>query len=135
MKRAVKQAIRAAVMLVLVAGVSAQESRKASEAAVAGTWDMNAMTHQFALVVDEIKDAKKVTATLMIMGQDVLLDGDVTDGLLTLSGKSMLGAPGSSEMVPLKITGRLISDDKMEGEIGTARGPAKWTAERLKKKS
>ena len=131
MRSAVKQAIQATMISTLAVGLSAQEAKST----VAGTWDMAAMSHQFALVVDEIKDAKNVTATLMIMGQDVLLDGDVTDGLLTLSGKSMLGAPGSSEMVPLKVTGRLISDDKIEGEIGTARGPAKWTAERLKKKS
>ena len=131
MRNVIERTSRAAMMLMLAAGLSAQES----QATVAGTWDMAAMSHQFALVVDEIKDAKNVTATLMIMGQDVLLDGDVTDGLLTLSGKSKIGAPGSHEMVPLKITGRLISDDKMEGEIDTARGPAKWTAERLKKKS
>ena len=131
MRNVIERTTRAAVMLTLAAGLSAQESK----ATVAGTWDMAAMSHQFALVVDEIKDAKKVTATLMIMGQDVLLDGDVTDGLLTLSSHAKIGAPGSHEMVPIKITGHLTSDDKMEGDIDTAHGPAKWTAERLKKKS
>ena len=133
MRRVLTGSLQLAAVLMLAAGLSAGQTSAGN--GVAGTWDMSAMSHQFALVIDEVTDAQKVTATLMIMGQDVPLDGDFTDGVLTLGGQSKIGAPGSHEMVPLKLTGHLVGDDKMEGEIGTAHGPATWTAGRLKKKS
>ena len=135
MRRVLTGSLQLAAVLMLTAGLSAQADHASAGNGVAGTWDMSAMSHQFALVIDEVTDPQKVTATLMIMGQDVPLDGDFTDGVLTLGGQSKIGAPGSHEMVPLKLTGHLVGDDKMEGEIGTAHGPATWTAERLKKKS
>ena len=126
----------AAGVLVLAADPASAQSDKTNAAApkIAGTWDVAAMSHQFALVIDEVKDVKKVTGTLMIMGQDVLLDGDFTDGTLTLTSPSKIGSPGSHEMVPIKLTGKLAEDDKLEGEMATGQGAVKWTAERLRKK-
>jgi hypothetical protein len=135
----------AIVILALGAGVKAQEKTSSDLKSVAGTWDVNLMSHQIALVLEnDAKDATKVSGTLMIMGKDVEVSGDFVDGKLTLIGKGALMAPrqhdggGDGEAakgVPLKLVGTMKEDGTLEGEMPMPAGPAKWTAERLKKKS
>jgi hypothetical protein len=64
----------------------------------------------------------------------VPVEGEFADRTLTLVGVGAKiadhqgGAP-----VDIKLTAKLLEDDTLDGEATTARGPAKWTAERLGK--
>jgi hypothetical protein len=101
------------------------------EPTVQGTWNMTLQSHQVALVLEQ--NGKIVTGTLMIMGKDVPVDGEFVEGRLTLAAKAEVGthdAPGKT--VPLRLTATLQSDDTLQGEMSSAKGPLKWTAERLK---
>ncbi|MEO8678910.1 MAG: hypothetical protein ABI665_07685 [Vicinamibacterales bacterium] len=145
MKNALKQAAVLVAMFTLVAGLSAQDKKSDDTRNVAGTWDVNLMSHQMALVLEhDAKDATKVTGTLMVMGKDVEVNGDFVDGKLTLIGKGALMGPRGGDghgdqaappATPLKLTATLKDDGTLEGEMPMPQGAAKWTAERLKKKS
>ena len=97
---------------------------------VAGTWNMTLMSHQVGLEL--IQDGAAVTGTLMMMGKDVKVEGTFADGVLALTGVgAKLADRDGGEAMEITLRGRLTADDTLEGEIDTARGPAKWTAERL----
>ncbi len=102
------------------------------------------MSHQIALVV-EPKDATHVTATMMMMGRDVPLKGELVGRTLTLVGDKAAGAaeaapeqapgahePPSAPAKPIVVT--LQEDGTISGEMMTTRGPGTWTGERLKKR-
>jgi hypothetical protein len=99
---------------------------------VAGTWNISLQGHQVALVLEQ--DGRTLTGTLMIMGKDVPVDGTLSARALSLTGAGAVGDHGSQETVPLKLTATLKDDGTLEGEMSTAHGPMKWTAERLGKK-
>ena len=144
-----KNLLRVSVVLLatfaLTAGVSAQSPKADELKSVAGTWDVNLMSHQMALVLEnDAKDATKVTGTLMIMGKDVEVNGEFVAGKLTLTGKgALMGQRGGEShdgkdappSTPLKLTATMKDDGTLEGEMPMPQGAAKWTAERLKKKS
>ena len=102
-----------------------------------GTWNVEVMSHQIALVI-EPQDGNKVTATMMMMGTDVPLKGELVDDTLTLTGvKPEAGAVGAH--VPQgpgakPITVKLLEDGTVAGEMMTNNGPVKWTGEKLKTK-
>lgn len=104
------------------------------KANVAGTWDVNLMSHQMALVLEQ--EGAAVTGTLMIMGKDVPVDGEFVDGKLSLTGKGALMARGSQdgEKMPITLTATMKDDGTLEGEMPMGEQTAKWTAERLKKR-
>ncbi len=135
MKRLLKRTTWTFAMLALAAGLSAQEEKIDEKTNVTGTWDMSMMSHQVGLVLEQ--DGTTVTGTLMMMGKDIEVEGEFVDGKLSLLGK---GAAFSRQddpehkPIPIKLTGMLKDDGTLEGEVPGPQGPAKWTAERLRKK-
>jgi hypothetical protein len=139
-----------AAALAVASAASAQE-KKITTADFAGTWNIEAMSHQIALVV-EPTEGNKVTATMMMMGRDTLLKGELIDRTLTLVGvKSEVngtmppehGTPGHDHDVPpaaaagsgaKPILVTLQEDGTIVGEMVTNMGPVKWTGEKLKTK-
>ena len=132
--------------LAIAVAASAQE-KKVTVADFAGTWNIEVMSHQIALVV-EPAEGNKVTATMMMMGRDTLLKGELVDKTLTLVGvKSEAngnmppehGTPGhdhdgppAAGAKPIVVT--LQEDGTIAGEMMTTGGPVKWTGEKLRAK-
>jgi hypothetical protein len=139
MKRFLKKTAWTIAMVALAAGMSAQEKQIDEKTNVTGTWDMSMMSHQFGLVLEQ--DGTTVAGTLMLMGKDVPISGDFTDGKLSLVGKGAFmsrpdGHGGEGQKpIPITLTGVLKDDGTLEGEApAMGGGMAKWTAERLRKK-
>jgi len=130
----------AAALLAFAASASAQDT-KVTTADFAGTWNIEVMSHQIALVI-EPAEGNKVTATMMMMGRDTLLKGELTDRTLTLTGikTETNGAPEPqhaaheppSNAKPIVVT--LQEDGTIAGEMMTTAGPMKWTGEKLRAK-
>ena len=130
----------ALLIAALAATVSAQD-KKPTVADFAGTWNIEMMSHQIALVI-EPQDGNKVTATLMAMGRDIPLKGELVDKTLTLVGVKADGeadappqhggitASTSPNARPLVMS--LQDDGTLTGEMMTGQGPVKWTGEKLK---
>lgn len=127
------------LIFVLAAAVTASAQTKAvSVADFAGTWNIELMSHQVALVI-EAQEGNQVTATMMMMGRDVPLKGELTDKTLTL-----VGVKSESDAVPnhggaasngahaKPIVMSLQDDGTLAGEMMTSQGPVKWTGEKLK---
>jgi hypothetical protein len=139
-----------AVALAVTATAAAQD-KKVTTADFAGTWNIEVMSHQIALVI-EPAEGNKVTATMMMMGRDTLLKGELLDRTLTLVGvKSEAtgtmppehGTPGHDHDVapgaaagsgPKPILVTLQEDGTIVGEMMTTGGPVKWTGEKLRAK-
>lgn len=133
--------------LALATGAAAQDKKNATVADYAGTWNIEMMSHQVALVI-EPAEGNKVTATMMMMGNDMPLKGELVDGTLSLVGAKAEGATGSATLSAAQqhaeaaghkpaarpITAKLQEDGTLAGEMMTNQGPAKFTGERLKKK-
>jgi len=136
--------------LAIAVTASAQE-KKVTVADFAGTWNIEVMSHQIALVV-EPAEGNNVTATMMMMGRDTVLKGELIDRTLTLVGvKSEVtgtmppehGTPGHDHDVPpaaaagaapKPILVTLQEDGTIAGEMMTTGGPVKWTGEKLRAK-
>ena len=145
-----KQISFAIAFCAIAASALAQE-KKVTVADFVGTWNIEMMSHQVALVI-EPAEGNKVTATmLMPMGApEMLLKGELTDRTLSLSGVTPEGAaataapaatpehgdhgPQATAMSPKPILITLQEDGTIVGEMMTNRGPAKWTGEKLKTK-
>jgi hypothetical protein len=134
-----------ALALVAVAATAFAQDKKVTTADFAGTWNIEAMSHQIALVV-EPAEGNKVTATMMMMGRDMLLKGELADRTLTLVGVKTEsngtapagaehGAPPAAAGAPAKpIIVTLQEDGTIVGEMMTNMGPVKWTGEKLRAK-
>ena len=131
-----------AAALFVAASAHAQD-KKITTADFAGTWNIEVMSHQIALVV-EPTEGNKVEATMMMMGRDTLLKGELVDKTLTLVGvktenngtapaaadhQHPPGGP-SSNAKPITVT--LQEDGTITGEMMTTGGPVKWTGEKLR---
>lgn len=131
------------VLLLVIAAMTASASAQDKKVTVAdftGTWNIELMSHQIALVI-EPSDGATVTATLMMMGRDTPLKGAFADRSVTLSavkqegdtsGPGVHAAPASSGAKPLVIT--MQDDGTIAGEMMTQQGPVKFTGEKLKAK-
>ena len=135
-----------AVAIAVAAAAAAQE-KKVTTADFAGTWNIEAMSHQIALVI-EPAEGNKVTATMMMMGRDMLLKGELADRTLTLVGVKTesngtappgadhgappAAAPGAPPAKPIVVT--LQEDGTITGEMMSNMGPVKWTGEKLRTK-
>ena len=95
---------------------------QAAEPKIAGTWVLDVVGHQVGLGLEQ--DGKKLTGTLVIMGQNVLVDGEFNDGYITLAS-----APDEARKV--KLSGKLKDDGTMEGDLDAGHGMHHWKAERL----
>ena len=132
----IKTLLIAAALVASAASTLAQD-KKITAADFAGTWNIEVMSHQIALVI-EPKDPKSVTATMMIMGRDVPLKGDLVDRTLTLvgipgettEGGHVTAKPAGQGGHPIIVT--LQDDGTIAGEMMTNNGAAKWTGEKLK---
>lgn len=118
-----------------------------STADFAGTWNIDVASHQVALVID-VTDDTHVTATMMIMGRDLPLKGELAGRTLTLVGIKAPGTPtdgaaaearlhaGAAQATPAAppkpITVTLEEDGTLSGEMMTTQGPTQWTGKRLK---
>ena len=95
------------------------------------------MSHQVALVIEK-QEANKVTATMMMMGRDVPLKGELVDRTITFVGVKPEGDAahgarrlnGAANAKPIVVT--LQDDGTLTGEMMTNNGPVKWTGEKLK---
>jgi hypothetical protein len=141
----IKRFIVAAALVASAAPALGQE-KAITVADFAGTWNIEAMSHQIALVV-EPTEGNKVNATMMMMGRDMALKGELTERTLTLVGVKPEGsatpaganhmpppaaaAPGAPAK-PILVT--LQEDGTIVGEMMTNMGPVKWTGEKLKSK-
>ena len=142
-----------ALVVALAAGASAQEKPAVTTADFAGTWNIEVMSHQLALVI-EATEGNKVTATMMAMGRDTPLKGELVGRTLTLVGvktdaeaaaapdpaaahaAAEPGAGHEAHAAPAAkpIVATLQDDGTLVGEMMTNAGPVKWTAEKLKKR-
>src|SRR6185503_1379302 len=73
------------VAALAIAATAAAQEKKVTVADFAGTWNIEVMSHQIALVI-EPAEGNKVTATMMMMGRDTVLKGELIDLTLTLVG-------------------------------------------------
>lgn len=127
------------VLALLSAASAAAQSKPLTVADFAGTWNIEAMSHQIALVI-EPQEGNKVTATMMMMGRDVPLKGELVDKTLTLVGvksdfdavPSHGGVAASNGANTKPIVMSLQDDGTLAGEMMTNNGPVKWTGEKLK---
>jgi hypothetical protein len=125
---------------------SAQE-KTVTVADFAGTWNIEVMSHQVALVI-EAGEGNKATGTLMLMGRDTLLKGELVDRTISFVGVKS-DANGNmpadhqppaehpvagSGMPPQPIVVTLQDDGTIAGEMMTNNGPLKWTGEKLREK-
>ncbi len=139
------KSVSLALAFAAIAVTASAQDKKVTTADFAGTWNIELMSHQIALVI-EPADGNKVTATMMMMGRDTLLKGELVDRTLTLSGvkseanantlhtppdgDSHAGAAPPPAAKPITVT--LKDDGTIEGEMMTNMGPAKWTGEKLR---
>ena|SRR5687768_4126238 len=132
--------LKRTLVLALFAAVTASaQTRPVTVADFAGTWNIEVSSHQIALVI-EPHEANKVTATMMVMGRDVPLKGELVDRTLTLVGVKSdfdsvpnhggVAASDGANAKPLVMS--LQDDGTLAGEMMTNKGPVKWTGEKLK---
>lgn len=129
-----------ALAIIAIAVTASAQERKVTVADFTGTWNIEMMSHQIALVVEPL-EGNTVNATLMIMGRDTPLKGTFADRSITLSALKQEGEAGSpgvhampagSGAKPLVIT--MQDDGTITGEMTTQQGPVKFTGEKLKAK-
>jgi hypothetical protein len=143
-----KLSLTCALAIVLTGAVSAAvrtQDKALTTADFAGTWNIEAMSHQIALVIEPV-DATHVTATMMMMGRDMPLKGELAGRTISLTGVKDPSAPAAAPTAeaghsaaapvppakPIVIT--LLEDGTLSGEMMTNMGPTKWTGEKLKAK-
>ena len=71
--------------LVLAGASASAQDKKVTVDDFVGTWNIEVMSHQVALVIEK-QDANKVTGTMMMMGRDVPLKGELVDRTITFVG-------------------------------------------------
>ena len=135
------------VVLIALAGAStfAQE-KPVTIADFAGTWNIEVMSHQVALVI-EPQEGNKVTGTMMMMGRDLPLEGELAGRSISFvgvkevethveaahAGASPVGGQNpAANAKPIVVT--LLEDGTLSGEMMTSGGPVKWVGEKLKTK-
>jgi hypothetical protein len=138
-----KMLSHALVVLLLAMPTVAAQVQKVTMDDFVGTWNIEVMSHQVALVIDK-QDATTATATMMMMGRDVPLKGELVDRTITFTGVKDPNAPAAAATPqhdgaqgghapparPIIVT--LQEDGTLTGEMMTNNGPVKWTGEKLR---
>jgi len=136
------------VVLIALAGASAfGQEKTATVADFVGTWNIEVTSHQVALMI-EPQDGNKVTGTMMMMGRDVPLKGELAGRSISFvgvkeveshvdtahaGGASRVGNQNpAADAKPIVVT--LLEDGTLSGEMMTSGGPVKWVGEKLKAK-
>lgn len=136
------------VVLIALAGASAfAQEKSVTVADFVGTWNIEVMSHQVALVI-EPQEGNKATGTMMMMGRDVPLRGELAGRSISFVGVKDIAAPGGSAAAgsaphvghqdptanakPIVVT--LLEDGTLSGEMMTSAGPVKWVGEKLRAK-
>ena len=123
----------------MAASTASAQDKKVTIDDFVGTWNIEVMSHQVALVIEK-QDATKATGTMMMMGRDVPLKGELVDRTMTFVGVKTEGE-GSHRAAPQHgghagnakpIVVTLQDDGTLTGEMMTNNGPVKWTGEKLK---
>jgi hypothetical protein len=126
--------------LTAVAGAAAAQDKKVTVADFVGTWNIEVMSHQVALVIEAGEGANAI-GTMMMMGREVPLKGELADRTITFVGVKTDGAgspdhaalhAGQAAPKPQPITVTLQEDGTLTGEMMTNNGPVKWTGEKLR---
>lgn len=139
--------ISLALLVAAIASTASAQEKKVTVADFAGTWNIEVMSHQVALVI-EAGEGNKATGTLMLMGRDTLLTGELVDRTISFVGvKSEANGNmpadhqppaehpvAGSGMPPQPIVVTLQDDGTIAGEMMTNNGPLKWTGEKLHEK-
>ena len=129
---------RILTLALLAAASASAQTRAVTIDDFVGTWNIEVMSHQVALVIDK-QDATKATATMMMMGRDVPLKGELVDRTITFVGIKAEGAPAEpasghaqtqGPAKPIVVT--LQEDGTLAGEMMTNNGPVKWVGQKLK---
>jgi hypothetical protein len=141
------QGMKKLILAVLLAAAGASTSAQDKAVTVAdfaGTWNIEVMSHQVALVI-EAQEGNKVTGTMMMMGRDVPLKGELAGRSISFvgvkeveahveaahGGASPAGSQNSNANAkPIVVT--LLEDGTLSGEMMTSGGPVKWVGEKLK---
>lgn len=135
------------LFLTASAAIASAQDHALTTADFAGTWNIEAMSHQIALVIEPV-DGTHVTATMMMpMGADMLLKGELVDRTISLVGvkdpaaaagvpspEGHAATPGAPPANAKPITVTLLDDGTISGQMMTNIGPVKWTGEKLKTK-
>ena len=137
-----------ALVLTAIAAIASAQDKKVTVADFAGTWNIEMMSHQIALVIEPADGVNKVNGTLMLMGRDTLLKGELVDRTITFVGvkteengnmpgganHQIPGQPAGNQANAKPIVVTLAEDGTLTGEMMTSQGPVKWTGEKLKTK-
>jgi hypothetical protein len=102
---------------------------------LSGAWNLSLSggDHVVPVGLELTQDGTKLTGTLMLMGNEVPIEGEFADGKLSLACKAKV-MDRSGHETDLKITGVLKEDGTLAGELTSPHGELQWTAERLKKR-
>lgn len=145
-KRLIAGPLLCSLLLIARTGVAAPAADPKSEP-LTGTWTMSLIgDHVIPLGLALKQEGIALTGTLTMMGKEIPVKGEVTNGAVTLIGSATMmmrdhaqstadqggAAPAPSGM---KFTGSVLSDGTLSGELAGPRGPMKWTADRLKERA
>jgi hypothetical protein len=136
-----------AIAFCAISASALAQEKNATVADFTGTWNIEVMSHQVALVI-EPQEGNQVTATMMMMGRDVPLKGELSGRTISFvgvkelqehvdavhgGGASQAGSQNSTANArPIVVT--LLEDGTLSGEMMTTGGPVKWVGEKLKAK-
>ncbi len=152
MARQVFRSLHLAAFALLCASfsTSAVAQTTTKPAPMAGTWNVSIIGDHVipvALVLEQ--DGASLKGTLMMMGKDIPMAGELTGSSFTLAGKAAVamqqhaGAPPSgaaassapAASTSLKLTGTITENGTLAGEFASPNGAMKFTAERLRQRT
>jgi hypothetical protein len=99
-------------------------------ASIAGKWDMSAETPQGTMAITLVikLDGKKVTGSLANQQGETPMEGEFTDGKLTMS----IVYQGGGGSMNISFNGALKDDGTLAGTFDFGQGELKWSATRSK---
>ncbi len=132
----------AALALALSLPSAGRAGAQDTTASLSGDWNVSIVAdHVVPMGLTLHQDGTKITGTLMLMGNDVPIEGEFVDNTLTIAGDaSVMGGDAhldpsakGTRLMPTKLTltGAMKDDGTLAGQFATPRGSVPWTAERF----